>query len=144
MQTSALKDSEPSFSTHLTQLSLLLSFDDDTHISTSEAAPVGCQRLRAGPQKKESKQAHDKQVVASVVHMPMRSSTASRAFNKRSGATPSSSRAFKRRVMVSHGLRACAARAPPPGPSLVIEEETGASTNNRKVKLPPIEHFKIQ
>ncbi len=100
-----------------------------------------CVRVR---KKKESKQAHDKQVVASVVHMPMRSSTASRAFNKRSGATPSSSRAFKRRVMVSHGLRACAARAPPPGPSLVIEEETGASTNNRKVKLPPIEHFKIQ
>ncbi len=27
---------------------------------------------------------------------------------------------------------------------MMVEEETGASTNNRKVKLPPIEHFKIQ
>ena len=27
---------------------------------------------------------------------------------------------------------------------MMEEEETGASTNNRKVKLPPIEHFKIQ
>jgi hypothetical protein len=27
---------------------------------------------------------------------------------------------------------------------MMVEEETGASTNNRKAKLPPIEHFKMQ